>query len=71
MERLLSTPELAELLGLAEVTVRKWVVRGDIPYLKLGRRILYEPISIKCWLRGHRSAAYKALDGEYGREAGQ
>ena len=36
---LLDIEESADLLHLKECTVRSWVIKKKIPYLKLGRRV--------------------------------
>ena len=36
MVRLYKYKEVAEILGLAEQTIRKWVHQGKIPVVKLG-----------------------------------
>ena len=38
-ERLLTTAEVAERLGVHPVTVRNWVRSGELPSLRLGHRI--------------------------------
>ena len=37
--QLMNVQETAELLRLKESTVRNWILRKRIPYVKLGRRV--------------------------------
>lgn len=48
--KLVSVKELAERLGLAEITVRKLCSAKEIPYKKLGSRVLFDPTEISDWL---------------------
>ncbi len=52
---LLSTPDAARLLGLSPRTLEALRVRGGGPeFIKLGRRVLYEPPSLKRWVEANR-----------------
>jgi len=42
----LSVKECAELLGVGENTIRKAIARGDIPHVRIGRRVLIPMIAI-------------------------
>ena len=57
MQSLLNTADVARLLGIAEITVRKWVAKGELPHLKLGRRTLFDPAQLQEWLETKRVAA--------------
>ena len=50
LTKLLSIRELADLLGLAEITVRKFCCAKKIPYIKLGGRVLFDPEKISAWI---------------------
>lgn len=66
--RRLNTPQAAEFLGLAAATLERDRVTGrlGIPYLKLGRRVLYDRSDLEAWLdrrrRAHTSDAGNDLD---------
>ena len=48
---LLDTPSLAKKLGVQANTLEKWRVRGEgPPYVKIGRRIAYNPTDVHKWL---------------------
>ncbi len=39
---IVSTAELAELIGVPMVTVQKWAIRGQVDYVKKGRTYLFD-----------------------------
>lgn len=50
MDPLLTTDELAELLGLPAKTLADWRSRGiGPPYMKLGRHVRYRPSAAEEW----------------------
>lgn len=51
---LLTYRESAQLLGLAEGTLRIWVSAGRIPYTKLGKSVRFTPEQIEAII--HRGA---------------
>lgn len=51
MERLLNNAQLAEWLGVAESTIRKWVHFGFIPHIKLGSAVRFREKDIERWLQ--------------------
>lgn len=55
---LLKVGDVAQWLRLKESTIRKWVSRGRIPYLKLGRAVCFQAEDIQEWLhqRTHRNS---------------
>ena len=50
METYLSIEGLAKYLGIAEKTVRKWVLNGDIPYHKIMKIIRFRVSEIERWI---------------------
>jgi predicted DNA-binding transcriptional regulator AlpA len=62
LERLLSTEEVAEVLGRPPRTLRQWRYLGVGPkYLKVGAAVRYRPSDIQTWLRAQeREAATRA-----------
>jgi excisionase family DNA binding protein len=48
---LLNAGELAQFLRVSLATVRLWTMRGDLPAVKLGRRVLYRRDRIEAWVR--------------------
>ena len=49
-DNLINVETTAEVLGVAPKTVRKWVSIRFIPYVKVGRRVLFRPKSLELWL---------------------
>jgi len=39
--------EAAEYLGIAEITLRRWVKAGNIKYERVGRNIVFDPDELK------------------------
>ncbi|HEX6938601.1 MAG TPA: helix-turn-helix domain-containing protein [Longimicrobiales bacterium] len=48
---------MAEYLRLAEVTVRKMVRRRQLPVIRIGRRVLFDPSDIRSWLQTRKERA--------------
>ncbi len=42
--------EAAELLGLAENTVRRYTSQQKIPHLKVGRLVFFDPERLRLWI---------------------
>jgi excisionase family DNA binding protein len=59
--RLLSRAEVAELLGVAEVTLAQWAHLGIGPaYFRVGRLARYRKEDIESWMAGRRMACGQA-----------
>ena len=50
METYLTIAELAELLKLAEQTIRRWVLNDEIPYHKIKKVIRFRLSEIEMWI---------------------
>jgi excisionase family DNA binding protein len=50
------TRELAELLGVAEITVRRLTERGDLPYYRVGRQKRFRRADLVTYLDSVRVA---------------
>lgn len=46
-ERLINEHELREMLGLSHPTVIRLRKQGSLPYLRLGKRIMYSPAEVR------------------------
>ncbi len=56
LSELLDTSSLARKLGVQTNTLEKWRVRGEGPvYVRIGRRIGYDPRDVDAWLATRRS----------------
>jgi excisionase family DNA binding protein len=61
-KRVLSAQEAAAYVGLSKQTMAKLrVYGGGPPFLKLGRRVLYDPTDLDQWLASHRRASTSAV----------
>jgi len=54
MPRLLTVRELATFLGLHEKTIYDWTARGELPCLRLGNRLRFEPNDVLRWLSAQK-----------------
>jgi excisionase family DNA binding protein len=58
LERLLSTEEVAEVLGRPPRTLRQWRYLGEGPkYLKVGATVRYRPRDVEAWLKAQEREA--------------
>jgi excisionase family DNA binding protein len=57
LETYLDVEQVAEMLGLSIATIRKWVLIGYIPYLKIGRVIRFSASEVQDWARGKNSVS--------------
>jgi excisionase family DNA binding protein len=64
LETYLSIEGLAKYLGIAEKTVRKWVLNHDIPYHKIMKIIRFRVSEIEQWIE----ASGKNPQGNGGEE---
>ena len=54
-KKLLTTPQVAELLGAAPATLEGWRVRGEgPPYRKIGRLVKYVESDIIAFIEGSK-----------------
>ena len=58
-ERLLDAQEVAEWLGIKEDYVREMGRRGEIPTVRIGKYIRYEPSAVRDCIGRHREAEAK------------
>jgi excisionase family DNA binding protein len=53
--KLLSVPELAELLQVPVGTIYRWRHRGEGPEpIRVGRLLRYDPADVAAWLEGRK-----------------
>lgn len=48
--RLLTVPEVAELLRLSPAAIYALTYRRQIPFIRIGRRLRFDPETISDWL---------------------
>jgi excisionase family DNA binding protein len=59
MEKLMSTVQAAELLGISKHTLFKMRLESRIPYVKVGRRLMFSPSALEAWLAENSHPAGK------------
>jgi excisionase family DNA binding protein len=60
MDAYLTVSELAELLKMQEQTIRRWILKREIPYCKIKRAVRFRPSEIEKWVdEGGLEAAQK------------
>jgi excisionase family DNA binding protein len=57
MERLLTTRELADLLGFRPATVQDWFERGELPGFRVAGRLRFQASEVDAWLEERRQPA--------------
>ena len=55
-KRLISQKEAGEYLGISYWTVRDMVFRGDIPHIRIGRRILMDIKDLEEYIQKNKSS---------------
>ena len=56
-KRFYSTKDISCYLGVTEAAVRKWAVRGRIPFVKLGKCLRFDMMKVNDWLK-EKECAY-------------
>jgi len=51
--RLLTIPEVADMCGLSQKSIRRAIDRGDLPAMKLCSRLRISPDDVAAWYRGN------------------
>ncbi len=62
MQNLISTKEAAALLGVASTTLEMWKAQRKIPFVRLGRRTLYDPRDLTAWVEQNKVQARPVRD---------
>jgi excisionase family DNA binding protein len=57
MENLLDVHQVAELLSVSRWTVERWKALRLIPFVRLGRRTLFDPEDLREFIQAHRIPA--------------
>ena len=56
LERLLTPRECCQLLHISERTLWGMSKRGEIPCLRFGKAVRYDPVDLRVWLDGQKQA---------------
>lgn len=62
---LLTVMDLSHWIRVKECTIRKWVCYNQIPYLKIGRLVMFKADDVKIWIR-QRNHQYEKWSGKHG-----
>jgi len=54
MKKLISTKEVAAVIGVSVMTIEIWKKHNYIPYIRLGRRTLFDPDELTAWIDSNR-----------------
>jgi excisionase family DNA binding protein len=54
LEALLTVKEVAELLRIHQVTVYRMVRRRDLPSVRVGRELRFDPADLRRWIEAHK-----------------
>ena len=49
--RFYNARDIGVYLGVSEDAVRKWALRGYIPFVKLGKSLRFDMIKVENWLK--------------------
>jgi excisionase family DNA binding protein len=60
---------LAAYLKIAEGTLRHWVMKGRLPFIKMGSRVIFSRKQIERWMLEHAQEA-RAVWGKAKKKAG-
>jgi excisionase family DNA binding protein len=52
-QRLLPVEAAAQTLGISVHTIRAWVSQQRIPYIKMGRRVLFRAEDLEAYIDSH------------------
>lgn len=58
---LLTAVDVAERLAVSQSTVRMWVSRNEIPYIRLGRLVRFRQEEVEAWLQARESCGRWAI----------
>ncbi len=61
LEPLLSVRQACKILGIKEKTLRDWVWRKKIDYVKVGDRVMFEPDAIRRFIASNRVVAIERV----------
>jgi excisionase family DNA binding protein len=54
MEHLLSNNQAAEILGISPFSLRGKVLRREVPFIKIGRRTLFDPADLQAFIQANK-----------------
>ena len=62
-EGLMTTQDLARYLQCSMTTVRRWISRGEIPHIRLGKLVRFRRSEVDAWLTRYHEGEMPAEEG--------
>ena len=53
LEKLLTSEDTMDILGISEATLRRKYRSGDLPYVKFGQKIRFKPRDVQVYIENH------------------
>ena len=63
-QRFYSAKDIGQYLGVSEEAVRKWALRGQIPFVKFGKSLRFDIKKIEIWVR-YKECPYSRKEFNY------
>lgn len=60
---LLDAHDTARALSISERTLWGLTNRGEVPFVRIGRRVLYDPQALRAWIGGQMSDNSGGMNG--------
>jgi excisionase family DNA binding protein len=57
MDTLLDSKQVIRMLGVHICTLQIWTRRGEIPFLRVGRSVRFDPAQLAKWLEKRQAGA--------------
>jgi excisionase family DNA binding protein len=54
MNNLINNEQAAELLGISPFSLRGKVLRREVPFIKIGRRTLFDPADLRSFIEARK-----------------
>ncbi len=59
---LMTSPEAAEALSISQRTLWGLTQRGDIPCVRIGRAVRYDPADLRTWIDAQKDRSLKKTE---------
>ncbi len=58
-----TVPEAAAVIGVSPETVRILIKRGELPALRIGRRVLIAKVALVSWVEANANTSFRGWAG--------
>ena len=65
MEKYITVKEVADMMQLAEQTIRRYVMLGQIPFYKIVRAVRFKPSEIQKWIDDRKAGVAGSQKTDY------